>query len=441
MTKRKTVFRRALIFLGALLVLPLLTWWLLPRLPYWGTLPEPFSGGTSYPASRLAFKRMNVGPKPVGLPLITNVQIVDFNGDGRNDILACDAAASRISLFTRNTNGSWDEEVLIRDVAAPAHATVVDIDSDGDRDLIVSILGNLLPDDRVIGRVELYEWDGDQFVRHVILDDVRRVADAQPGDFDGDGDLDLAVAVFGYSRGSVLWLENRGNLEFRDHQLLNAPGAIHVPVADFDGDGDLDIAAIISQDQEELWAFENQGEGRFHPRRLWMTPNYDLGSAGLIHADLDQDGDNDLILPVGDNLEDLDAYPQPYHGCLWFENRGAWEFVPRRIADLGGTYAADVGDLDVDGDLDVALVSMTNDWYDPRCASVVWLENDGSQQFTTWQIDEQPIHLVTLAVGDITGDTRPDIVAGGLNLRKPYQRMGRVTAWVNRPSGADVITK
>lgn len=423
---------RAALLVFLVILIPLGTWLLLPGLPSLGQTSEIFSGGTKYPASPVSFQRVNVGPKPVGLPLITNVQIVDLDGDGINEVLGCDSDRGTISRFDRTENNEWTETVLLDKLAAPGHVTVVDIDQDGDQDLIVSILGNLMPDDRVIGRVELYERKGDEYIRHIILDDVRRVADVQPGDFDGDGDLDLAVAAFGYSRGSVLWLENRGDFKFRDHELLNAPGTIHVPVADFDGDGDLDIAAVVTQDEEELWGFENLGEGKFKKRRLWMTINLDLGGAGLIHADLDGDGDQDLILPAGDNLEDLDAYPQPYHGCLWFENKGNWEFAMQRISNLGGTYAADVGDLDADGDLDVVLVSMTNDWYDPETASIVWLENDGKQNFKTWQIDNNPIHLVTVSVGDLTGDGKDDIIAGGLNLRKPYERIGRISAWLNQ---------
>jgi hypothetical protein len=419
---------------GLITILPFATIWLAPRMPTMTPPPVPYSGGTSYPPSILEFERVNIGPEPVGLPLITNVKVIDFDQDGRQDILACDAARSCLSRFSRHRDGSWSEEILIQDLMVPAHVTPVDIDGDGDLDLVISILGNILPDDRVIGRVELYEQIGNGYQRHILLDDVRRIADVQPADFDADGDLDLAVAVFGYARGEVLWLENRGDLKFRDHQLLSAPGAIHIPLADYDGDGDIDIATIISQDEEELWGFENLGKGEFRPRLLWDTVNYDLGSAGLVVSDLDQDGDSDLVLPAGDNLEDLDAYPQPYHGCYWFENTGDWTFTPRRISNLGGTYAADVGDMDGDGDRDIVLVSMTNGREDPGTACAVWLENDGKQNFTTWQIDSEPLHLVTVAIGDLDGDGREDLVAGGLNLRKPYQRMGRVTAWMSRPS-------
>ena len=122
-----------------------------------------------------------------------------------------------------------------------------------------------------VGQVVWLEKTDDGYRRHLLLDGVRRVADTQAGDLDGDGDIDLAVAVFGYARGEVLWLENDGEQSFLKHTLLKAPGAIHVPLADFDDDGDLDIVAVVSQDEEEIWGFENLGSGagpkRFRPRR------------------------------------------------------------------------------------------------------------------------------------------------------------------------------
>jgi hypothetical protein len=397
---------------------------------------SPAAAGTSKAAAApIRFESLPIGERSDLLPLVTNVRLTDLDRDGRLEVLVCDALGHRVTRIDRDPDGGWRETTVLPMVNVPAHTADADMDGDGDADLVVAVLGNIYPDDAAVGRVELYEKDGDRFVRHVILDDVRRVADVQPGDLDGDGDLDLAVAVFGYSRGEVLWLENKGNLRFEDHHLYDAPGTIHVPVVDLDGDGDLDIAAIVSQDEEELVAFENDGRGAFATRRLWQTPNFDLGSAGLVASDLDDDGDIDLILPAGDNLEDFDAFPQPYHGCYWFENRGGWAFTMHRIADLGGTYAAAVGDLDGDGDRDIALVSMANDWSDPDAPSVVWLENDGRERFTSHPVAVDPIHLVTLDVGDLDGDGRADIVAGCLNFRRPYDRIGRVVAFFNEGGG------
>jgi len=428
-----TTVRSQLILLSiAAVAIPLVTWFALPLVPPLRSLPDTYTGGSAFPASPLAFEKQRVGPESKQRSWIANVQIVDFDQDGLQDVIACDARRNQVLWYRQLQGGGFEEQILGKDLVAPAHATVVDLDSDGDPDVIVSVLGNILPDDGTIGRVVWLENLGGKFQPRVLLTDVRRVADVQAADLDGDGDLDLAVAVFGYARGQILWLENLGEGRFREHELLSAPGTIHVPLADYDGDGDIDIAAIVSQDEEELWGFENLGGGKFRGRRLWFTHNYDIGSAGLVQHDLDGDGDPDLILPVGDNLEDIHTYPQPYHGCLWFENRGNWEFVPHRIAQFGGTYAAAVGDFDGDGDQDVALVSMFNDWDRPEQASIVWLENDGRQNFRTWQIDNAPTHLATVAAGDLDGDGRDDIVAGGLHLTGPFDRLGRITAWFSR---------
>ena len=58
-------------------------------------------------------------------------------------------------------------------------------------------------------------------------------------------------------------------------------------------------------------------------------------------------------------------------------------------------------------------------------------ENDGRQQFRTWQIDSAPTHRVTVAIGDLDGDGRNDIITGGLHVVGPFDRMGRLSAWFN----------
>jgi hypothetical protein len=377
------------------------------------------------------YSKLPVSPS-AGHPRIANVQIVDLDGDGGRDILVCDAGHHAVVVYRESSPGDWDGTVLGDFINAPAHAELVDLDGDGDRDIVVAVLGDLFPSDEMVGKVVLLENVNGEYRKRNLLDDVHRVADVQAADFDADGDLDLAVAVFGYAHGEVLWLEQREGFEFRDHHLLDRPGTIHVPVADYDGDGDLDIATVSSQDEEEVWGLENLGQGKFHARRLWFTHNYDAGSGGLVKSDLDQDGDVDLLLPLGDNLEHGYGWPQPYHGCLWFENQGGWKFQERTLATFWGTYAVAPGDLDGDGDLDVCLVSMSNDWSNPDHASAIWLENDGQQAFTPWRLDTDPVELVTVACADLNGDGRDDVVAGCLHLpSSALRRVHPVTAWLS----------
>ncbi len=412
-----------------LLIIPAATFAVLRWFPLEGTPLAVTRGGSTFPPPPIPFEKSTIGPEPETPDWITNVVVHDLDRDGLPDVIACDARRNCVWWYRQTAADVWEEFQLADEILAPAHATVVDLDGDGLLDVIVSELGSIWPDDGVLGRVTLLHNRGETFQRRILLDDVRRVCDVQAGDLNGDGLPDLVVAVFGYARGEILWLENLGDLRFRDHLVVSAPGTIHVPLADYNLDGRLDVAAVVSQDEEEVLCFENQGDGKFLPRRIWFTHNFDLGSAGLVAADLDQDGKMDLLLPVGDNLEDLHSYPQPYHGCFWLRNLGDWNFEARRIATFGGTYAAAAGDVDGDGHLDVVLASMFNDWDAPGHASVVWLRNDGEQNFQSFQIDDRPTHLVTITCGDLGNRGRDDILTGGLHLTGPFDRLGRLTRW------------
>lgn len=423
------------LLLSLAVVLPIALLFGVPSLPP-RTVPEAASPvRVSFPASKLPLFRSTLGPAPTGRPLVANVKIVDLDRDGLPDVLVCDAVANRVVWYRQAPQGQWRERGVLGDVdlPAPCHATAVDLDGDGDLDLVVAVLGSVIPSDEPIGKVVWLENDGQQnFTTHVVLDDLRRVADVQVGDLDGDGRLDLAVAEFGYDRGQVLWLQNMGGGRFRDRALLALPGAIHVPIVDLDGDRKLDIVTVISQEDEEVSAFENLGAGNFRRRTLFSSPNFDLGSSGLFATDLDGDGKPDLLLTCGDNLEIAHPAPQPWHGCILLHNEGGWKFTAKRLATVPGVYAAGVGDLNGDGHPDVVLVCAFNDWRRKGSASVVWLENDGKGNFTTWQIADAPSHLATVAVGDLDGDGRADIVAGGLHVQGPLDRLGRVTLWTSK---------
>jgi hypothetical protein len=402
--------------------------------PVRSTPPAALPPADAYPISPRTFAADTLARKPETPGIITHVQITDLDGDGRADVLCCDAQQARVLWRRRSLAGEWEEVILNRDrlLAAPARTTVVDLDEDGDLDVLVAVLGSYMPTDEHVGKAAWLENDGQgKFTTHILLENVGRVTDIQPGDLDQDGDLDLAVAVFGHYRGEALWMERDDQGRFEQHSLLSLPGAIHMPVSDIDQDGDLDLAVLVSQNEESVMAFENQGEGVFQRRELFDTPNFDFGSAGLFPCDLDQDGRGDFLLVAGDNFELQVNHPQPWHGCLWLRSQGGWDFQVRQLATLGGTYAAATGDIDQDGDQDVVLASMFNHWRRPGAASLVWLENDGAQVFRTWRIADEPIQLATVDCGDLDGDGWPDIVAGSFHIIAPFDRIGRVTTWRN----------
>jgi len=386
--------------------------------------------GHKFGPSQIDFQRIKLRAGAALPPRISNVQVVDFDGDGKNEVMICDTRRHQLIAMRWQSDGVFEEEVVAGNLSFPAHAEFADIDGDGDLDALVSLLGDIWPNDALVGGLVWLEQHETGIRRHDLLTNVSRVADARSGDLDGDGDMDIVVASFGYSRGEILWLENLGEGQFTQTTLIHAAGAIHTPLADFDNDGDLDIAAVISQDREETVLFENLGDRNFKMRSLFSTSNFDLGSAGLVADDLDKDGDIDLLLPAGDNLEYEHTHPQPYHGVYFIQNMGDLKFTSRKIASFGGTFAMTVGDIDYDGDRDLLLASMFNNWRHDEMTSVALFSNDGVQNFTPTEIDHAPTHLATIAVGDINHDGKDDLIAGSLWLTTSYSEAEPLTAWI-----------
>lgn len=373
-------------------------------------------------------------PSPPGAgapPIIGNVTIVDLNGDGHLEVLVCDTGRDAVTWIAARDRRVV--ESLLGKVPTPVRTALADMNKDGRTDIVVASLGSIKPTEDPVGSVWVLSLRADgYFDARPILTGAPRVSDAQPGDLDGDGDLDVAVAEFGmFKTGGVTVLEQSADGAYVPHRVMQLNGTSHVPIADLDADRRPDILALVSQQHERVVALVNRGRLSFDPVTIYQAPHPLYGMAWLEPADLDRDGDTDAIVANGDAL-DRDPYPKPYHGLQWLENTGGLRFEFHDIARFYGAYSAAVGDLDGDGDLDIVSTSMMNVWDDPACQSVVWFENDGRQRFTLRPISASPTYQVTAAVGDLDGDRRPDIVTAGMYVFEPYHRVGRITMWANR---------
>jgi len=422
----------------ALVIIVLLALVWLSRDRLWpGTFQPPAAETTrsvATPGARTSslFTSRAIGNPPRGeeRPQIAHVAIADLDRDGLSDVLVCDSFRNIVTWIRQAPRGTFTE-TTVAGVSAPAHVEAIDFDKDGDLDLVVAALGFLFPNNNRVGSVIVLENDGQQrFKAHYIVDRVARVADARAADLDGDGDLDVSVAGFGYDDGETSWLENKGNWTFDQHVLQRLSGAINAIPADINGDGRVDFTALISQEWEEIWAFVNDGRGTLTPRMLWGSTNPDFGSSWMTLADMDRDGDPDILYANGDAFEYAPPNSRPWQGIQWLENRGDLKFEFHRMVDLQGASSPVAVDVDGDSDVDVLLVTANNDWDNPEAPSLLWLENDGKMQFTMHPIASSPTHLLTLAVGDLDGDAKPDAVTGGMHISRPFDRIGRITAWL-----------
>ena len=305
----------------------------------------------------------------------------------------------------------------------PCHVEPCDLDGDGVIDLVVSDLGSFRPADHDRGRVAWLRANraGSPMEEFVLASGLGRVADARPADFDGDGKLDLVVAEFGhYQTGKILWLRNvapAGELpRFQSETIDDRPGTIHVPVFDLNGDGLPDFVALVSQEWEHVEAFINLGKGRFQLRNLWAGPDLNFGSSGSELADLDGDGDMDILFTNGDAWDNW--YVNPSHGVQWLENLGNLKFAYHRLTDLPGAYRALAGDFDGDGDQDIIAVA----WLPPMAkpasfleappVSILGLEQIRPGTFACHILESGLPYYTTLEVADFDGDGDLDFAVG-----------------------------
>ncbi|MCI0360849.1 MAG: FG-GAP-like repeat-containing protein, partial [Planctomycetaceae bacterium] len=313
--------------------------------------------------------------------------------------------------------------------------------------VVFTTIQKFLPEDHDRGRVvwlrPRQEASGQDFDQVVLLDDVGRVADAQPADFDGDGDIDIVVAVFGWhTTGNVLLLTQLepagGQLRFETSVIDPRSGAIHVPVADLNGDNRPDFVVVYSQEHESVEACINRDGRTFDKQVLYRAGDPSHGSTGIRLVDLDGDGDQDVLYTNGDTFDSY--YVKPSHSIRWLENRGDLTWKDHLLASMPGVSRALSADLDGDGDLDVAACSFIpaqSIGRHPEVASfssLVWLEQQPGR-FLRHEIESNRCNHAALELADVNHDGALDLVVGNFG-QSPTDRLRPLTVWLNRSPAA-----
>ena len=361
-------------------------------------------------------------------PLISQVDVHNFKSasGSMSRIVFCDMYTGSVGTVEINfTTGRTHIEQLVR-ARHPAHAEMVDLDNDGLLDILVSDLGTTNPSDALVGSLEFFrKLPNGKYDQQTLIKGVGRIAEARSADFDGDGDLDIICAIFGWRKaGGIIYLENEAAPgeapRFKRHEIDPRAGAINLPICDIDGDGRLDFIALISQQHECIYAYLNRGPGHFEPHLLYRAPHAIWGSVELELADLDKDGDLDLLYTHGDILDD--EIPKPYHGVSWFENLGELEFREHHLTNLYGAYAARAGDLDGDGDLDIAISAFLpgvgkDHPAGKQIESLIWLEQKDGMHFKRHSLETSKPYHPCLEVADLDGDGRDEIIYGNMTLK------------------------
>ena len=263
------------------------------------------------------------GPGNPAAPFRDGV-FADFdNAQGADLILA----GAQTSLLWRDPGGTWGMPVQI---AGPSTRVVpADVDHDGDLDLLLLSEGptQLLRNDGTGKFAEISAVAG--------LGSSSGGRQAVFSDFDNDRDIDFFIAV----PGQVQLFNNNRDGTFSDiagEAGLAGLDAADLWVEDFDQDGYMDLAVLEAEGRLTLYL--NQRGAQFKSQPL---PAVEGSARGLAAADLDNDGDMDLLVYGAGGMQVL-------------ANRGGqFQLEPFRVRGEQGISQVLVDDFDGDGAMDI----------------------------------------------------------------------------------------
>ncbi len=232
-----------------------------------------------------------------------DVAVADFTGNGALDVAASTWRKGNQFVWYENRDGHWIKHILEDDIAEPRAIHAADINGNGKIDLLGTA--------RVANQVIWYENTGDlanqPWIKHII-DDAPQPIHGHPVDMDGDGGLDVVMALgmlppddptgAPFEHHQIAWYENNGNpadCPWRKHIICERfPNAFEAIAADFDNDGNIEVVATAWHETGRVAYFKHRGDPR-GPWDMQLLKDGWTNANMVIAADINGNGRLDIV--------------------------------------------------------------------------------------------------------------------------------------------------
>jgi len=345
------------------------------------------------------------------------ITICDIDGDGKPDLIVCNALSESLSVY-RNTSSSGS--INAGSFAAPVNFFVDnhpfsvaagDIDGDGKPDLVVANYGiwtlSVLRNTSTPGSISFdtqVEFNTAEGPYNVVI-----------GDMDGDGKPDLIVANYGSNSASVFRntavagsITSSSFATRVDYPTGYQP--FGVAVGDIDGDGKPDIIVTNSNifyDSGYVSVLRNKSiAGTITDTSFAFAFNFytDRYPTYVAVSDLDGDGKPDLVVSntTWGTLSIFRNTSIP-------DTIGASSFAPRvTLFSDGDPYGVAVADINGDGKPDIVSVNLNHYTVSVfrNISSPGSITSGSFAPNVNFKVGQAPY---AIAVGDLDGDGKPDI--------------------------------
>ena len=363
--------------------------------PSWGLAAPP-----TIPTPPVSFEKSS---QELGISETYQAAIGDLDGDGDLDAVFANTMDNPAEVWLNDGNGTFADTG--QQLTQYGHGVgLADFDDDGDLDAFIVCHQFSLPS-------KIYLNDGSGLFTDTGQDlgDARfSAADLNLLDVNGDGYMDAHVVY--YSPNGILdkvYLSD-GQATFHDSGL--ALEEDFIAWGDIDGDGDTDYFG--KHWGQSYVAMLNDGTGQFTEYWQMEYPQATIGDIAL--ADFDADGDLDALIANG--FRDTGSFPSRY---LWNNGSGQFTDSGQALFETMGASLA-VGDIDLDGDLDVFVANMDR-------PNEVWLYQDGVFIDSGLRLGNASEMSGRATLADLDGDGDLDVVVSRFR--------GGAEVWFNLTQG------